>query len=106
MKVIYAILIILFLTPAIANAGQIRKVKDVRNYKTELSLTDQQMVKLNSIATNYQSRAKLMQPAADGKEKMKQRAALRKEMRKEMAAVLSKDQFQKYVQLRQAGNKK
>ncbi|MBN1925992.1 MAG: hypothetical protein JW798_09160 [Prolixibacteraceae bacterium] len=101
MKNILIIISFVILLPLATNAAGKTKMPDVRKYKTELNLTEDQMNRLNTVYNNFDARAKLQAPAQTGRERMEQRMQLRKEMRKEIAQVLTKEQRQAYIQIMQ-----
>lgn len=76
--------------------------RDVRNYKTELGLTQEQMTQINSIYTNFNARIKLQAPAENSVVKMQNYATLIKERQKEIRKVLTPEQKQTLSKLRKA----
>jgi uncharacterized protein YxeA len=97
MKAIYSILILLFLAPVLINANTVVKNKsDVRNYKTELNLSQQQMNQLNTAYNNFQAQSKLEAPGNNGKERLKYRANRYKQMRQSVMQTLTPDQRRQY----------
>lgn len=101
MKVIY--IIIVFMAMAMTSTAQQKKNPlDVRNYKTELELTQNQLTQINSIYTNFDSRIKLQAPAENTIEKMQNYANILRERQKEIRKVLTVEQIHSYRQIMKA----
>jgi hypothetical protein len=95
-KIVYLLLVVMWLLPLTMQAQNKLGKYDVRNYKTELKLSTQQLTQLNTVYNNYQSKSAIHTPALKGKEKMQQIIALRKETRKSVMAALTPDQRKQY----------
>jgi hypothetical protein len=95
-KIVYLLLVVMWLLPMTMQAENKRGKSDVRIYKTELNLSSQQLTQLNTVYNNYQSKSTMQAPAKKGKDKMQQIVALRKETRKAVMAVLTPEQRKQY----------
>jgi ABC-type Na+ efflux pump permease subunit len=95
-KLVYLLLVAMWLLPVTMQAGNSEEKLDVRKYKTELKLSTQQLTQLNSVYNNYQSKSAMQVSAKKGKEKMQQIVTLRNETRKAVMAILTPDQRKQY----------
>jgi len=96
MKTIYTIILVLFLASVVSSANAGNKVKDIRQYKTELNLTAQQMQQINTIYDNAQARVRLQAPATTPEQKAQQRFAANKQRRDEIRRILTPEQKRQY----------
>lgn len=93
MKAIYFILILMILLPFTSLAKEIKNNRyDVRNYKTELSLTQQQMNQLNVVYSNMQAQSKLTSPNLTLAQRKSMRIERRKQYVADLSTILTKDQ--------------
>jgi hypothetical protein len=99
MKAIYLLLIVFMLAAVSTQAAVQKKSMDVRKYKTELNLTQEQITQLDAIYNNFQARTRLQAPAENKQQGMQQKRELRKEMRTQTIKVLTPTQRKAYFQL-------
>jgi len=97
--ILYAIVVFLML-PVLVSAAPNKNPNDIRKYKTELNLTNAQLIQLDKIYGDYQAKVKLQAPAANKKTEIMNMLAKRKELRLQVRKVLSSDQQKKVMELR------
>jgi hypothetical protein len=102
MKALYLLIVVLFIIPLSSSAIVKNNRNDLRNYKTELNLTSQQLSQLDAIYSSFQAKAKLQAPQATRQQNAKLRQERRKQFRMEVAKVLTDEQIAKLKEMIQA----
>jgi Spy/CpxP family protein refolding chaperone len=99
MKAIYLLLVVFMLAAVSTQAAVQKKSKDIRKFKTELNLTQEQITQLDAVYNNFQARTRLQAPAENKQKGIQQKRELRKEMRDQVIQVLTPEQRRGYFKL-------
>lgn len=109
MKTIYLLLLFLAITVTTQAVNQKRN-NDVRKYKTELNLSQDQLNKIDQILTNFEAIPALKSADTNNtiskEDQVRKNREKRMQMRKDIAQVLTPDQRKAYYQLRRAEREK